>query len=161
MTILKINEIPPISSHFSPTPDTFLHDGKPVTFTYMTSLEQDPSCMTYLAKTKERNHVVVKFVTRYGVDAHLVMVAAGFTPKLLYHGVINIKDDMLSYGNMWMVIMEYVEGMTLHNAIQGKICLPEFSTSLRKAIEFLHFFISCLVTFGNQTLWSCQMGMCS
>ncbi|KAG6370422.1 kinase-like domain-containing protein [Boletus reticuloceps] len=104
----------------------------------MTPLERDPSCMMYLAKTEEGNHVVVKFVTRYGADAYLVMAAAGFVPKLLYHGVINIKDDIPSYGNTRMVVMEYVEGMTLHDAIQGKICLSGFSASLRKAIEFLH-----------------------
>ncbi|KAF8120874.1 hypothetical protein EV363DRAFT_1406768 [Boletus edulis] len=139
-TVLKIDENPPISSRFRfcPTPDAFLHDSKPVTFAYVTPLERDPSCMTYLAKTKEGNRVVVKFVTRYGADAHHVMAAAGFAPKLLYHGLINIKDDMPSYGNLRMVVMEYVEGMTLHDAIQGKKCLPGFSASLRKAIVLLH-----------------------
>lgn len=140
-TVLKTEPAGPSSSRFFPTPDTYLQDdGKPVKFTYLKPLERSTSCVTYLAKTceAEGNLIVVKFVTAYGADAHRAMASAGFAPKLLYHGEINIEDDAPSYGELRMVVMEYCKGITLHDAMQLKKRLPRFADSLREAIAYLH-----------------------
>lgn len=124
-------------SRFFPTPDTYMCNGNPVRFTYQEPLESHPSCVTYLAKTvaAEPINVVVKFVSKYGDDVHSAMAAAGFAPKLLYYGPINIASHMPSYGRLRMVVMEYVDGTTAYSALK----LPEnFHQDLTKAIDYCH-----------------------
>lgn len=118
---------PVVHSRFFPTPNTYKWDGKVVKFTYQQPLEPHPACVTYLAKTVETDsiYVVVKFVTRYGADAHMAMAEAGFAPKLLYYGPIDTMPHMPSY----------VDGTTASNAR----ALPRsFMQDLTKAIEYCH-----------------------
>lgn len=141
--VLECNERPYNASHptvhprFYPTPDTYLHDKMLVRFKYERSLERDASCVTYLAKTKEDNpiNVVVKFVTRYGEDVHKAMAEAGFAPKLLYYGKIDVVGGMPSYGRLRMVVMEYVDGPTAYSSPQLP---PSFHQELTNAIEYCH-----------------------
>ncbi|KAG1834019.1 hypothetical protein DFJ58DRAFT_735930 [Suillus subalutaceus] len=128
---------PTVHPRFYPTPDTYLHDKIPVQFKYERSLERDASCVTYLAKTKEDNpiNVVVKFVTRYGEDVHKAMAEAGFAPKLLYYGKIDVVEGMPSYGGLRMVVMEYVDGPTAYSSPQLP---PSFHQELTNAIEYCH-----------------------
>ncbi|KAG2103787.1 uncharacterized protein F5147DRAFT_638712 [Suillus discolor] len=116
---------------------TYKRDGKVVKFTYQQPLEAHPACVTYLAKTVETDsiHVVVKFVTRYGADAHMAMAEAGFAPKLLYYGPIDTMPHMPSYGKLRMVVMEYVDGTTASNA---RVLPRSFKQDLTKAIEYCH-----------------------
>ncbi|KAG0707668.1 hypothetical protein DFH29DRAFT_994698 [Suillus ampliporus] len=97
-------------SRFFPTPDTYIRDCD----SYINS----PPALTYLAETVEAKpiNVLVKFVTRYGEDAHKAMAEAGFAPKILYYGPINIALHMPSYGRVRMVVMEYVDGKTAFSA---------------------------------------------
>ncbi|KAG0697439.1 hypothetical protein DFH29DRAFT_946507 [Suillus ampliporus] len=64
------------------------------------------------------------------------MAEAGFAPKLLYYGKIGVgTEEMPWYGDLQMVVMEYVDGMTVHRAPQ----LPSnFCKELTKAIEYCH-----------------------
>ncbi|KAG2093759.1 uncharacterized protein F5147DRAFT_820940 [Suillus discolor] len=128
---------PTVHHRFYPTPDAYLRDKIPVRFKYERSLERDASCVTYLAKTMEDNpiNVVVKFVTRYGEDVHKAMAEAGFAPKLLYHGKIDVVEGMPSYGGSRMVVMEYVDGMTAYSSPQLP---PSFHQELTRAIEYCH-----------------------
>ncbi|KAG2335320.1 hypothetical protein BDR05DRAFT_1063881 [Suillus weaverae] len=125
---------PTVHPRFYLTPDTYLRDKITVRFKYERSLEHDASCVTYLAKMKEDSpiNVVVKFVTRYGEDVHKAMAEAGLAPKLLYYGKIDVVEGMPSYGGLRMVVMEYVDGMTAHSALQLP---PSFHQELTKAIE--------------------------
>jgi hypothetical protein len=53
------------------------HDktGNTITFKYIRPLEDDPACITFHAKTTGSSpiDVVVKFVERYGEDAHRLL----------------------------------------------------------------------------------------
>ncbi|KAG2337820.1 hypothetical protein BDR05DRAFT_1045202, partial [Suillus weaverae] len=128
---------PTVHPRFYPTPDTYLCDKITVRFKYEWSLEHNASCVTYLAKTKEDNpiNVVVKFITRYGEDIHKAMAEAGLAPKLLYYGKIDVVEGMPSYGGLWMVVMEYMDRMMAHSALQLP---PSFHQELMKAIEYCH-----------------------
>lgn len=127
-------------SRFFPSPDTYLRDNNAVRFRYQRPLELHPSCVTYLAKTVEANpiDVVVKFVSRYGEDAHKAMSDAGFAPKILYYGRINIDPCMPSYGRLRMVVMEYVQGMTAYSALQQDSLPRNFHRDLENAIKYYH-----------------------
>ncbi|KAF8555881.1 hypothetical protein OG21DRAFT_1496013 [Imleria badia] len=100
------------------------------------------------AKTIEDSpkDILIKFVTSYGADAHQKMASTGFAPQLLYYGPINVTPDMPSYGDLRMVVMEYVKGLTLEDALkQGKVS-PDFKADLRRAFEQLH---TAGYVFGN------------
>ncbi|KIJ62128.1 hypothetical protein HYDPIDRAFT_176673 [Hydnomerulius pinastri MD-312] len=125
---------------FFPSPNTYISDDIPTEFAYQRPLEHSDSCVTYLARTIGSNpiDIVVKFVTRYGADAHREMATKGFAPKLLYHGNINIDADMPSYGTLRMVVMEYVEGLTFADAVQQRKIPERFKSDLQQAITQLH-----------------------
>ncbi|KAG1848834.1 hypothetical protein C8R48DRAFT_641478 [Suillus tomentosus] len=128
---------PTVHSRFYPTPDTYLRDEIPVQFKYEWPLERDASCVTYLAKTQEDNpiNVVVKFVTRYGEDVHMAMAEAGFAPKLLYYGKIDVWKGMPSYGGLRMVVMEYVDGTT---ACSSQRLPPSFHQEVKDVMKYCH-----------------------
>ncbi|KAG2105512.1 uncharacterized protein F5147DRAFT_242554 [Suillus discolor] len=128
---------PTVHSRFFPTPHTYLRDEIPVQFKYERPLERDASCVTYLAKTQEDNpiNVVVKFVTRYGEDVHMAMAEAGFAPKLLYYGKIDVRKGMPSYGGLRMVVMEYVDGTTACSSLRLP---PSFHQELEDAMKCCH-----------------------
>ncbi|KAG9312767.1 hypothetical protein JVU11DRAFT_7204 [Chiua virens] len=111
-----------------------------VEFAYQKPLENDASCVTYHAKTLEDNpkDVVVKFVTSYGVDVHREMASAGYAPKILYYGPINVTPDMPTYGDLRMVVMEYVNGWTLGNAFAQAKVPGSFESDIRHAFKHLH-----------------------
>ncbi|KAF9231648.1 hypothetical protein BU15DRAFT_55889 [Melanogaster broomeanus] len=125
---------------FFPSPDEYICDGARVKFSYERPLERNPACVTYLAKTIEDSpiNVVVKFVTRYGEDAHREMAAARFAPKLLYYGPINVNGGLPSYGSLRMVVMEYVEGQTFESAAQKGNVSDRIYADLARMIAQLH-----------------------
>ena len=131
-----------IHPRFFPSPNAFRHDGAVVKFAYQEPLERNVSCVTYLAKTIEASpkHIVVKFVTSYGVDAHQHMASIGFAPQLLYHGKINVDvdTDIPLYGDLRMVVMEYVQGLTFEEALKQKTVFAKFKTDLGQALDQLH-----------------------
>lgn len=125
---------------FFPSPDTYPHNSAPVQFAYQAPLERNVSCVTYRAKTLEDSpkDIVVKFVTSYGEDAHREMELAGFAPKLLYYGPIDTNPDMPSYGDLRMVVMEYVKGRTFDKALERNEVPSRFKSDLLQAIKQLH-----------------------
>ncbi|KAH0826462.1 hypothetical protein J3R83DRAFT_5462 [Lanmaoa asiatica] len=126
---------------FFPSPNAFKREGGHLTrFIYQQPLERDASCVTYLARTAEQRpaDIVVKFVTRYGDEAHHFMAQAGYAPKLLYIGPVDIADDAVSYGDLRMVVMEYVEGLSFADAHQQGIVPKRFRDDLRTCIAHLH-----------------------
>ncbi|KAH7886464.1 hypothetical protein F5I97DRAFT_1928318 [Phlebopus sp. FC_14] len=136
---LRSNPSSPLHPRFCPTPNVYLRGDTRVTFEYLQPLERYPSCVTYLARTTEDRHkVVVKFVTEYGNEAHHMMGEAGYAPKLLFYGPINVDADMPSYGNLRMVVMDYVDGLMLCDAKEKRKVPPDFHSDLAEAIQKLH-----------------------
>ncbi|KAG9310575.1 hypothetical protein JVU11DRAFT_9130 [Chiua virens] len=127
-------------ARFFPFPRTYLEGGNPVEFEYQTPLEEDVSCVTYRARTTGTNpkDIVVKFVTSYGEDAHRMMATAGYAPEILYCGKIDVTDNMPSYGNLRMVVMKYVNGWTLEDALKQNKVPTSFETDIRNAFKHLH-----------------------
>ncbi|KAI6103651.1 hypothetical protein F5141DRAFT_1065393 [Pisolithus sp. B1] len=67
-------------------------------------------------KTCPKN-IVVKFVTRYGVDAHQTMADAGFALELLHFGPIGAGANVVSYGKLKTVTMDYVEATSVNQIL--------------------------------------------
>lgn len=70
-------------------------------------------------ESEDGRRVVVKFVERYGREAHRVLASHGLAPKLFFYGPIS-KDSTLCYGDRRLVVMEYIEGESLYDAYVRK-----------------------------------------
>ncbi|KIM79437.1 hypothetical protein PILCRDRAFT_74331, partial [Piloderma croceum F 1598] len=111
-----------------------------VNFTYMKPLERDANCVTFLAKTLERSpkSIAVKFVERYGEAAHKLLEEINAAPRLLYYGKVGVNDGDPTYGDLDMVVMEYLNGMTANEAQRlGQLPLS-FLEEVCKILGHLH-----------------------
>ncbi|KAI6115409.1 hypothetical protein EV401DRAFT_1976332, partial [Pisolithus croceorrhizus] len=63
-------------------------------------------------------NIMVKFATRYGVDAHQTMADAGFALKFFYFGPVGTSANAVSYGKLKIVVMDYVEGLAFSDALK-------------------------------------------
>ncbi|KAF8323655.1 kinase-like domain-containing protein, partial [Amanita rubescens] len=108
-----------------------------IDFKYIKPLEFDSTCVTFLARTTSSTpkDVVVKFVHRYGEEAHRLLAGESLAPQLFYHGKIGVLEGDPSYGHLRMVVMEYIDGETLDQAEQ---ILPTFMDQIRRALDVLH-----------------------
>ncbi|KAH8091662.1 hypothetical protein BXZ70DRAFT_977367 [Cristinia sonorae] len=119
----------------TPSPASFPHpttftaaDGSEVQFRYLQRLEDDAASVTFLAETVKSgasenvSRIVVKFVDRYGADAHRLLARANLAPALLYFGALDGKtmtteQDVVKFGlyvgPIRMVVMEFVDGSTV------------------------------------------------
>jgi serine/threonine protein kinase len=144
---LKTADIPdfvPDESHprYFPYSTSFSEAGTMFHFWYLTSLENHPACVTYLAeitrsesttdggnkvaKTDGRVKVVVKFVMRYGEDVHKFLAIGGWAPNLRYCSPLcktGLHNDSttrlfqsappgLHSNVMRMVVMDYVDAQS-------------------------------------------------
>ncbi|KAF8341490.1 uncharacterized protein EI90DRAFT_3034109, partial [Cantharellus anzutake] len=142
-TIGKLPKMQPSVPHprFFPTPRFFEQDGNLVEFEYERPFEPEPDCKTFLAtRVDDSTKVVVKFVTDYGADAHRAMEKEGFAPNLLYCGPVNVIPEMPCYGELQMVIMEYVAGKTLAVVLgsEARNSSIDALNTLPSVIESLH-----------------------
>ncbi|KAF9644586.1 hypothetical protein BDM02DRAFT_3102661 [Thelephora ganbajun] len=93
-------------------------------FKYIDLPDADPANVTFFVQVKLSDRkLVVKFVDRYGVEAHEFMAKAGMAPQLLYCGLLDGENDLrngevrvqgklkhgLYVGPLRMVVMEHVE----------------------------------------------------
>ncbi|RXW24486.1 hypothetical protein EST38_g1381 [Candolleomyces aberdarensis] len=97
--VAENDKIPPLidSSHprFYPYPTHYVDrlTSEKVEFTYVKPLEQSDNCVTFLARSNiTRNSLVVKFVSRYGVEVHDLLAEEGYAPRLRYHGSLDDDD---------------------------------------------------------------------
>ena len=120
-------------------------------FEYIDAFSADPTNVTFLARVKSSNQkLVVKFVDRYGVEAHQLLADEGMAPRLLYCGLLDGKNDVrtagtpsqggvessgLYVGPMRMVVMEFIEGKTAEKMFPMPSDARE---KTRKVIEKLH-----------------------
>ena len=103
--------------------------SSPIRFKYINFPSTADTNVTFIAKVESQNReLVVKFVERYGVEAHDLLASKGMAPRLLYCGHPDGKHDVRSdesraqgsiktgglyVGPIQMVIMEYIKGTTL------------------------------------------------
>uniref|UniRef100_A0A0W0G6G0 Protein kinase domain-containing protein n=1 Tax=Moniliophthora roreri TaxID=221103 RepID=A0A0W0G6G0_MONRR len=126
-----------VAPRFCPYIDSVVDStGQTVTFSYVQPLEPEPTCATFQAKLLDGEDagklVVVKFVKQYCAAAHTWLAGKGFAPRLVYDGTSGPR-----YGGFALVVMDYVEGKTLH-ALYDKEALPnDVRKAVRKALNEL------------------------
>jgi serine/threonine protein kinase len=121
-----------------PSITTFLDKtGNPTRFKYIRPLENDPGCVTFHAKTigSSPMDVVIKFVERYGEEAHRLLAQQHLAPQLVYFGRVGVHDDDPTFGELRMVVMEYVDGFTLHEVKRVPLSAKE---EVARALQILH-----------------------
>jgi len=114
--------------------------GMIVNYKYMKPLERDATCVTFLAKTLETpaKSIVVKFVERYNDAAHKLLEEVDAAPRLLYYGIVGVRDGDPTYGHLKMVVMEYLDGMTADQARNLRQLPPTFLAEVRGILKRLH-----------------------
>jgi serine/threonine protein kinase len=100
-------------------------------------LESDSVCTTFLAKTEgpASEPIVVKFVHHYNKEAHELLAAKGMAPKLRYCDQVGVRDGDPSYGDLCMVVMDFVDGETVDKA---KTFPPMFVQRIQDILDVLH-----------------------
>ncbi|KAG9315113.1 hypothetical protein JVU11DRAFT_4230 [Chiua virens] len=66
------------------------------------------------------------------------MALASCVPNILYYGPINVTPDMLTYGNLHMVLMEDINQWTLENAFMQAKVPDSFESDICHAFKHLH-----------------------
>ncbi|KAK0458352.1 uncharacterized protein EV420DRAFT_1270690 [Desarmillaria tabescens] len=119
---------------------TEYNDGtKVVRFQYLQPLEVDEVCMMFLAKLDDAHgeeQVVVKFVQRYGAEAHRLLASKGKASALKYCGPIS-SNGKYWYGSLQMVVMEFLHGQAVAQKYEGSI-LETLHEAVRGAVQILH-----------------------
>ena len=127
-------------------------------FEYIRPFHGAPTNTTFLAKVKSSDqNLVIKFVDRYGVDAHQLLADAGMAPRLLYCGLLDGRDDArdagshakgrtrgggLYVGPTRMVVMDYIEG----EAAAESGSWPGAREKVEQAVQKLH---AAQLVFGD------------
>ena len=116
----------PYPTSFEEYPTKADQEPKCTEFMYIDTFRADPTNVAFLAEVESSGQkLVIKFVDRYGVEAHELLAAAFMAPPLLYCGQLDGKSDVrggaescteddvnlggLYDGPMRMVVMEYIE----------------------------------------------------
>ncbi|KZS99426.1 uncharacterized protein LAESUDRAFT_765544 [Laetiporus sulphureus 93-53] len=137
-------------NRFYPLATSFTYCDKKFSFTYKSYLKSPAaSCLVFLATLDhtdlifdEENQapatdtrIVVKFVERYGRNAHDLLAKEGLAPKLYYYGDIWQDNPIANTGcgPRKMVVMEYITGRIATHAD----CATHQKTLVR-AVELLH-----------------------
>lgn len=131
------------SPRFYPLATSFTLDGKVASFKYNGYLKsKDPSCLVFTATLDDtgavpdnKRQIVVKFVERYGKDAHELLAQNSFAPKLYYCGDIWHDNSVANKGcgPRKMVVMEYIRG----RPVTHRDCVKHHD-ALTHAIDLLH-----------------------
>ncbi|KAG7090483.1 hypothetical protein E1B28_009597 [Marasmius oreades] len=86
--------------------------ARPVEFDYVKPLERGHTCAAFLVRRRDVNELaVVKFVRRYGADAHRLMADEGLAPALIHYGPLGDPHAP----DLHIVVMEHVVGRTLYD----------------------------------------------
>jgi serine/threonine protein kinase len=111
-----------------------------VDYKYVTPLERDATCVTFLAETLVTpvKSIVVKFVERYNDAAHKLLEDADAAPRLLYCGKVGVRVGDPTYGHLKMVVMEYLDGKTADQVRELHQLPPTFLEEVRGILNRLH-----------------------
>jgi serine/threonine protein kinase len=139
---LKLIAVGPKDVHprFFPSVCAYRDDERVVGFKYVKPLQLDSTCVTFLAETlaDSPKSVVVKFVQRYGEEAHRLLAKEELAPQLLYCGGVRVHDGDPSYGDLRMVVMQYVDGTTLEKAKKLNRVPATLEDQIERALKHLH-----------------------
>lgn len=119
---------------FFPSITSFSTGGKKTRFVYAYPLEHDAASVTFKATlTETKKPIVIKFVRRYGDEAHQLLADHGLAPKLLaFEQLGELYDDLN------LVAMELVEGQTLQDIYGDAEPLPDpVKDAIRRGLNFL------------------------
>ena len=156
LTIPKLVKNKP-HPHFFPHPTGFreyapdVKEQKWIDFEYINLPHMDPTNVTFIVQVKDQSwKLVIKFIERYGMEAHALLDGQEMAPRLLYCGLLDGETDVrngddhawgsirtggLYVGPIRMVVMDYIEGSTLDKTQNP----PEDTCSkIEKAIKTLH-----------------------
>ena len=135
--ISKNDKIPPLKDSFHPRffPDPTHYVDRTtsdtVEFTYLEPLAQSEDCATFLAQTNAaQEKVVVKFVSRYGVEVHDFLAEKGHAPRLRYHGSLDANDGDGLFSEQSDSALERGMGQSLDGLFMGplKMVVMDFIT---------------------------------
>ncbi|PBK61258.1 hypothetical protein ARMSODRAFT_997450 [Armillaria solidipes] len=118
---------------FFPSITSYRSNDKNVSFTYTSPLELDDTCVTFLATLDAdsgQKKVVVKFVQRYGEEAHRLLTELQLAPALLYAGGCSVS--------LQMIVMEYIQGQTLVEAYPDGLLPIGVKKAIKKGLNALH-----------------------
>ncbi|KDQ06133.1 hypothetical protein BOTBODRAFT_121863 [Botryobasidium botryosum FD-172 SS1] len=144
----SIPSFEPVQPHprYYPYPTSYVDSlGQEQKFFYDAPLESDSTCVAFGATSENGKKLVVKFVDRYGKDAHEYMARLGLAPAL-HHCAPLYPDDApmcdqspegMYLGPLCMVVMDFVEGGTAA-AKDRKGWPPNFAAQVKEALEKLH-----------------------
>ena len=142
----------PYPTSFEEYPTEANQEPRCTEFRYIDAFRADSINVTFLAEVESSGQkLVIKFVDRYGVEAHELLAAASMAPRLLYCGQLDGKSDVrggaescteddvnlggLYDGPMHMVVMGYIEGNT---ADKQSVWPEDACVETEKAIRTLH-----------------------
>jgi hypothetical protein len=124
--------------------------GKCIKFEYVEPMEREALrfCVTYRARTTtpkvsvtndaNQDHfpqprdIVVKFVRKYGEEAHCLLASHGMAPQLLYRGPLSPNSELS------MIVMDYFPGKTLSSVFGSMEVCDETYKGVKKALDVLH-----------------------
>lgn len=112
-------------------------EGRSVEFAYVVPLQSSVTCVSFevmLLETKER--VVVKYVAHYGEAAHRYMASKHMAPALRFFGPLDAHSRR-TYAGLSMVVMDKVDGHTLHNLYDGKPIPSDIEDEVMRAVNEL------------------------
>ncbi len=118
---------------FFPSITSYPSNGRKISFTYISPLEMDDTCMTFLATSDAdsgQKKVVVKFVQRYGEEAHRLLAELQLAPVLLYAGGCGVA--------LQMIVMDYIQGQTLVEAYPNGLLPIGIKKAIKKGLDTLH-----------------------
>jgi serine/threonine protein kinase len=124
---------------FFPYIRKYKSNGANISFTYICELSDHNRTIWKAKRDDNGGLIVVKFTPEYCIEAHKLLQDCGFAPKLIYYSP---DDEMEKFGGFRMIIMEYIDGISLaegsiKNAIKPN-SLQLIYVDLKYAIEVLH-----------------------
>ncbi|KZT66532.1 hypothetical protein DAEQUDRAFT_767885 [Daedalea quercina L-15889] len=122
---------------------TLADNHRRVAFDYLRPLKSGtPECAAFLAADDgdETRQYVVKFVERYGEEAHRRLADAGYAPQLLYYGDIWPEGaEQRGCGRHRMVVTDCIEGVSAADYdLDDEEGLGAIRAGVHRALEVLH-----------------------
>lgn len=110
-----------------------------LSFRYIRPLKESNVAFLAVDNQDSSRRLVVKFVERYGDDAHHSLAVVGLAPRVLYCGPVWPKSPAKDgCGSRKMVVMEYIKGKSAYD-LYGLGPLPEpVRRAARTAVDHLH-----------------------
>jgi hypothetical protein len=127
----------PDSQRFFPFVREYPSELGTVTFSYTAFLTNPPKTIfRAVTSSPPGQEIVVKFVQRYNVEAHRILEAAGFAPKLFYSSTEDLNPA--NHPGLKMVVMEHIDGETAHELYGDRPLPPPIFDQVEIALQKLH-----------------------